>query len=156
MRRRRWLRRAPLRRSHHVAITVACGAAGGRRHLVTARPAAVTPPAGLRVVPFATEAAAARALGAGSLVRVGAIALLGARAFDRLGLLVAARAQTADGVSGLMNPVMRPMWIASGVFFSSEKFPAAVAARPGAPHPALRALLRRGRKHPSAYCRMVT
>ncbi|CAA9319906.1 MAG: hypothetical protein AVDCRST_MAG40-1407, partial [uncultured Gemmatimonadaceae bacterium] len=62
----------------------------------------------------------------GSLVQVAAIALLGALAFGGLGLLVASRAQTTEGVSGLMNLVMLPMWIASGVFFSSENFPAAV------------------------------
>ncbi|HSM14736.1 MAG TPA: ABC transporter permease, partial [Thermoanaerobaculia bacterium] len=37
--------------------------------------------------------------------------------------LVAARPRTIEGVSGLMNFVMAPMWILSGVFFSSERFP---------------------------------
>jgi ABC-type multidrug transport system permease subunit len=49
--------------------------------------------------------------------------LLGAAAFAGLGLLVASRAQTLETVSGLMNLVMLPMWIVSGVFFSSERFP---------------------------------
>jgi ABC-type multidrug transport system permease subunit len=62
----------------------------------------------------------------GSLVQVGAIALLGALAFGGLGLLVASRARTTEGVSGLMNFVMLPMWVFSGVFFSSENFPEVV------------------------------
>ena len=62
----------------------------------------------------------------GSLVQVGAIALLGGLAFGGLGLLVASRARTVEGVSGLMNVLMMPMWVFSGVFFSSENFPAAV------------------------------
>jgi ABC-2 type transport system permease protein len=31
-----------------------------------------------------------------------------------------------EGVSGLMNVVMLPMWIFSGVFFSAARFPDAV------------------------------
>jgi ABC-type multidrug transport system permease subunit len=52
--------------------------------------------------------------------------LLGGFSFAGIGLLVASRAQTIETVSGLMNLVMLPMWILSGVFFSSERFPAAV------------------------------
>jgi ABC-2 type transport system permease protein len=33
------------------------------------------------------------------------------------------RARTLESVSGLMNLVMLPMWILSGIFFSSERFP---------------------------------
>ena len=54
------------------------------------------------------------------------ISLLGALAFSGLGLLVAARPRTIEGVSGLMNLVMVPMWIFSGIFFSTERFPAAI------------------------------
>ena len=54
------------------------------------------------------------------------VVLLGALAFVGLGLLVASRANTIDGVSGLMNFVMFPMWIFSGVFFSNERFPDAI------------------------------
>ena len=39
---------------------------------------------------------------------------------------IASRAQTTETVSGLMNLVMLPMWLFSGVFFSSERFPDAV------------------------------
>jgi ABC-2 type transport system permease protein len=51
--------------------------------------------------------------------------LLGAAAFAGIGLMVASRAQTLETVSGLMNLVMLPMWVFSGVFFSSERFPEA-------------------------------
>ena len=62
----------------------------------------------------------------GSLLQLAAICLLSALAFSALGLLIAARAKTVEGVSGLMNFVMMPMWIFSGVFFSSSNFPAVV------------------------------
>ena len=59
--------------------------------------------------------------------RAGAsLALLGALAFGGLGLLVASRARTIEGVSGLMNLVMLPMWVLSGVFFASSNFPDAM------------------------------
>ena len=51
---------------------------------------------------------------------------IGATAFGGLGLLTASRAQKIESVSGLINLVMMPMWIFSGVFFSYERFPAAV------------------------------
>lgn len=59
----------------------------------------------------------------GSLGTYSLFCLLGAAAFAGLGLLVASRAKTIEGVSGLMNFVMMPMWLLSGVFFSYEKFP---------------------------------
>jgi ABC-type multidrug transport system permease subunit len=62
----------------------------------------------------------------GSLVQLGVICLLSALSFSALGLLIASRAKTVEGVSGLMNLVMMPMWIFSGVFFSSSNFPSAV------------------------------
>jgi ABC-type multidrug transport system permease subunit len=62
----------------------------------------------------------------GSLFLLAAIALLGALAFSGLGLLVAARPRTIEGVSGLMNLAMVPMWIFSGIFFSTERFPAKI------------------------------
>lgn len=62
----------------------------------------------------------------GSLLVLGGVALLGALAFSGLGLLTAARPRTIEGVSGIMNLVMVPMWIFSGVFFSTERFPAAM------------------------------
>ena len=62
----------------------------------------------------------------GSFLELAAICLLSALAFSALGLLIASRAKTVEGVSGLMNLVMMPMWIFSGVFFSSSNFPAVV------------------------------
>jgi ABC-type multidrug transport system permease subunit len=62
----------------------------------------------------------------GSLLLLSAVSLLGALAFTGLGLLVAARPRTIEGVSGLMNLAMVPMWVFSGIFFSTERFPAAL------------------------------
>lgn len=62
----------------------------------------------------------------GSVLAVLLLILLGAFAFAGLGLLVASRSKTLESVSGLMNLVMLPMWVCSGVFFSSDRFPAAV------------------------------
>jgi ABC-type multidrug transport system permease subunit len=59
----------------------------------------------------------------GSLLLVVAVCILGAMAFAGLGLLVASRQKTIEGVSGLMNLVMVPMWIGSGVFFAYTHFP---------------------------------
>ncbi len=59
----------------------------------------------------------------GSLGLVIAIEMLGALAFAGIGLLVGSRATTTEAVSGLMNLVMLPMWLLSGVFFASNRFP---------------------------------
>jgi ABC-2 type transport system permease protein len=60
----------------------------------------------------------------GSIFTILLINTVGAVSFGGLGLLTASRAQKIESVSGLMNLVMMPMWIFSGVFFSSERFPA--------------------------------
>ena len=57
---------------------------------------------------------------------IAAIVVISALAFGGLGLLIASRSQTIEGVSGLMNLCMLPMWVLSGVFFSSENFPRVV------------------------------
>ena len=62
----------------------------------------------------------------GSFLTLAGITILGAFAFAGLGLLVASRARTIEGVSGLMNLVMLPMWILSGTFFSYARFPDAM------------------------------
>jgi ABC-type multidrug transport system permease subunit len=62
----------------------------------------------------------------GALASVMAVALLGAMCFAGLGLAVASRARKIETVSGLMNLVQMPMFVGSGVFFSVERFPAAV------------------------------
>jgi len=59
----------------------------------------------------------------GSVAAIATISVLGALTFGGMGLLVASRARTVEGVSGLMNFVMMPMWICSGTFFSTARFP---------------------------------
>jgi ABC-2 type transport system permease protein len=59
----------------------------------------------------------------GSLLQLLVVCLLAALAFGGVGLLIASRARTIEGVSGLMNLTMMPMWVLSGVFFSSANFP---------------------------------
>ena len=59
----------------------------------------------------------------GSWLNLSLITLLGGFTFSGIGLLVAARPTTIEGVSGLMNFIMLPMWLLSGTFFSSERFP---------------------------------
>ena len=69
----------------------------------------------------------------GSLLSIFLLSAMGAVAFAGLGLLTASRAQKIESVSGLINLIMMPMWIFSGVFFSYERFPAAI-------HPFIKAL----------------
>lgn len=59
----------------------------------------------------------------GSLVLVGAIALVASLSFASQALLVVSRARTVEAASGLMNVAMLPQWVLSGVFFSSANFP---------------------------------
>jgi ABC-2 type transport system permease protein len=69
----------------------------------------------------------------GSVLTILLLGALGALSFAGVGLLTACRAQKIESVSGLINLVMMPMWIFSGVFFSYERFPAAI-------HPMIKAL----------------
>ena len=69
----------------------------------------------------------------GSLFSILLLGTLGALCFAGLGLLTASRAQKIETISGLINVVMMPMWVFSGVFFSYENFPAAI-------HPYIRLL----------------
>ena len=69
----------------------------------------------------------------GSIAALGIVSLLGSLTFAGVGLLVAARPRTIEGVSGWMNLVQLPMWLLSGSFFSYERFPAVA-------HPFIRAL----------------
>jgi ABC-2 type transport system permease protein len=62
----------------------------------------------------------------GSLLAVAAVVLLGAMTFAGLGLLASSRARTIEGVSGIMNVAMLPMFVLSGVFFSAARFPDAM------------------------------
>src|SRR5467141_1386939 len=68
-----------------------------------------------------------------SILSVIFLGMLGAVTFGGVGLLTACRAQKIESVSGLINLVMMPMWIFSGVFFSYDKFPAMA-------HPFIKAL----------------
>jgi len=62
----------------------------------------------------------------GSLFALTVVALVGAVSTGGLGLLAASRAKTFEAISGLVNLIMLPMWIASGVFFSASRFPEVV------------------------------
>jgi ABC-type multidrug transport system permease subunit len=62
----------------------------------------------------------------GSVWTLAVVCLLGALSFGGLGLLLAARPKTIEGVSGLMNLAMLPMWVLSGTFFATENFPDAM------------------------------
>jgi ABC-type multidrug transport system permease subunit len=62
----------------------------------------------------------------GSFLDLLLVSVVGALSFAGLGLLAASRARTLEGVSGIMNVVMMPMWIFSGVFFSYANFPDAM------------------------------
>jgi ABC-2 type transport system permease protein len=62
----------------------------------------------------------------GSLAVLALLCIVGGFAFSGLGLLTASRAKTIEAVSGLMNLIMMPMWLCSGVFFSYERFPESV------------------------------
>ena len=62
----------------------------------------------------------------GSIIGFALMNALGMLTFASIGLLVAARARTLEGVSGLMNATMVPMWLFCGVFFAYERYPDAV------------------------------
>jgi len=62
----------------------------------------------------------------GSLWQLALLCVLASLSFSALGLLVSSRARTMEAASGLMNLVMLPMWILSGVFFSASRFPSVI------------------------------
>ncbi len=62
----------------------------------------------------------------GNVFAILLLSLVGAISFSGLGLLVACRADRIETVSGLMNLIMLPMWLLSGIFFSSDRFPDAL------------------------------
>jgi ABC-type multidrug transport system permease subunit len=59
----------------------------------------------------------------GSIAALVFLCVLGALSFGGLALLICSRVRTIEAVSGLMNVVMLPMWVLSGVFFASSNFP---------------------------------
>ena len=96
----------------------------------------------------------------GSIVSVLLLGTVGAVAFGGIGLLTACRAQKIETVSGLINVVMMPMWIFSGVFFSYQHFPAMaqpfIKALPlTALNDALRATILEGASLPSQSVRLL-
>jgi ABC-type multidrug transport system permease subunit len=63
---------------------------------------------------------------AGSLGAVALVSCLGAISFAGLGTLIASRARTTGAISGLINLCSLPMFVLSGVFFSTARFPEAL------------------------------
>jgi ABC-type multidrug transport system permease subunit len=59
----------------------------------------------------------------GSLATFAVVCIVGALTFGGMALLVASRARSVEALSGLMNFVMLPMWLLSGIFFASSNFP---------------------------------
>jgi len=62
----------------------------------------------------------------GSVIALGFLILIGSIMFFGIGLLLASRVKTQDAIFGLMNLVQIPMWVLSGIFFSSDRFPDAI------------------------------
>jgi ABC-type multidrug transport system permease subunit len=62
----------------------------------------------------------------GSWLAVLFLIVLGSATFAAIGLLMASRARTVETASGMINLVMLPMWMVSGIFFSADRFPDAV------------------------------
>jgi ABC-2 type transport system permease protein len=62
----------------------------------------------------------------GSLATLALVVLLGGAAFAALGLLLACRTERIETASGLINLIVLPLWMFSGTFFSTERFPAAL------------------------------
>jgi ABC-2 type transport system permease protein len=96
----------------------------------------------------------------GNVFAILVLCLIGAISFAGLGLLVACRAQRIETVSGLMNLIMLPMWLLSGIFFSPDRFPDAlqplVQSLPLTQlNYALRAVILEGASLPSQFWRLL-
>lgn len=59
----------------------------------------------------------------GNLITLILVMLFAAVAFSGMGLLMASRTEKTETVTGLMNLIMLPQWLLSGVFFSAKNFP---------------------------------
>lgn len=87
-----------------------------------------------RVVFLAPEVAVPLAFGVlvlgmpvyGSVAAIAVVSLVGGLSFTGLGLLTASRPRTLEAISGILNLTMLPMWVLSGVFFSTANFPGAL------------------------------
>ena len=61
----------------------------------------------------------------GSIAALAVVSVVGALSTGGIGLLAASRASTFEAISGMVNLILLPMWIGSGVFFAASRFPAA-------------------------------
>jgi ABC-2 type transport system permease protein len=59
----------------------------------------------------------------GSIAALSLLIIIGTISFSGLGLLSAARPRTVEGVSGIINVILMPMVVLSGVFFTASRFP---------------------------------
>ena len=59
----------------------------------------------------------------GNWIALMIVILAGGMCFAGLGLVIASRAKTLESGSGLLNAIMLPMYLLSGVFFSASNFP---------------------------------
>ena len=62
----------------------------------------------------------------GSYAALLSVCVVGSAAFAAIAIAIASRAQNTETVSGLMNLVMMPMFITSGVFFAASNFPESI------------------------------
>jgi len=59
----------------------------------------------------------------GSWLALGVLVVVGGMCFAGMGLVIASRAKTLEAGSGMLNAIMLPMYLLSGVFFSATNFP---------------------------------
>jgi ABC-type multidrug transport system permease subunit len=59
----------------------------------------------------------------GNALALAVLIAAGGASFAGLGLLIGSRARTLETTAGLVNAVMLPMYVLSGVFFSASRFP---------------------------------
>jgi ABC-type multidrug transport system permease subunit len=59
----------------------------------------------------------------GNALTLAVVIMAGVATFDGLGLLIACRTEKTETVSGLINLCILPMYLLSGTFFSSKRFP---------------------------------
>jgi len=69
----------------------------------------------------------------GNFLALVVVLFAGGICFTSIGLLLGSRAKTLETVAGMMNAIMLPMYLVSGVFFSYERFPTEI-------HPIIKAL----------------
>jgi len=59
----------------------------------------------------------------GSFFTLALVIFVGSSAFAGIGLLLGSRTEKTESMSGMINLLIMPMYILSGVFFSSKRFP---------------------------------